>query len=94
MEEEEPSVRVAWNYGGGHHAKDVFLPTIAPTITTGNNGLGTCIMEADMDEIGLRTEIILSKNRMKRYKEDGNRFGFKQEKRHLSRLYAKLRSIL
>lgn len=32
------------NYGGGHRAKDVYsIEGIAPTITTGNHGLGTAI---------------------------------------------------
>jgi len=33
------------NYGGGHHAKDVYDENgCAPTITTGNHGLGVEIM--------------------------------------------------
>lgn len=33
------------NYGNGHHAKDVYDPNyVAPTITTGNHGLGQTIM--------------------------------------------------
>lgn len=34
------------NYGNGHHAKDVFDNVgLAPTITTGNHGLGQAISE-------------------------------------------------
>ena len=34
------------NYGNGHHAKDVYDPnSIAPTITTGNHGLGQTIID-------------------------------------------------
>lgn len=34
------------NYGNGHHAKDVYDPDyVAPTITTGNHGLGQTIVD-------------------------------------------------
>lgn len=36
------------NYGNGHHAKDVYDPNyVAPTITTGNHGLGQTIIEKE-----------------------------------------------
>lgn len=39
---------VLWNYGGGHHAKNVYGTSgTAPTITTGNHGLGTAIAISD-----------------------------------------------
>jgi len=41
-----------WNYGNGHRAKDVYsIEGLAPTITTGNHGLGTAIMEERDGEI-------------------------------------------
>ena len=37
-------IRKIGNYGNGHHAKDVYDPKgVAPTITTGNHGLGQTI---------------------------------------------------
>ncbi len=42
----DASIKKVGNYGNGHHAKDVFDPEgVAPTITTGNHGLGTAIID-------------------------------------------------
>ena len=39
------------NYGNGHHAKDIYDPNyIAPTITTGNHGLGQTIVDQDIEK--------------------------------------------
>ena len=42
------SIKKVGNYGNGHHAKDVFdTDGVAPTITTGNHGLGIAIVVED-----------------------------------------------
>ena len=42
------------NYGNGHHAKDVYDPNfVAPTITTGNHGLGQTIIDKKSNGGGL-----------------------------------------
>ena len=39
------------NYGNGHHAKDVYDPNfVAPTITTGNHGLGQTIIDQEIEK--------------------------------------------
>ena len=39
-------LRKVGNYGNGHHAKDIYdTQGLAPTITTGNHGLGTAICD-------------------------------------------------
>ena len=44
-------VVVLGNYGNGHHAKNIYEGVkLAPTITTGNHGLGTVIKENDEKE--------------------------------------------
>lgn len=49
--EEKNEVKVVGNYGNGHHAKNVYDPSgIAPTITTGNHGLGQVIMTKEKFE--------------------------------------------
>lgn len=47
----EKDIKVVGNYGNGHHAKNVYDPNgIAPTITTGNHGLGQVIMTKEKFE--------------------------------------------
>lgn len=42
-------VKKVGNYGNGHHAKDIYDPSgVAPTITTGNHGLGQTITEENL----------------------------------------------
>ena len=43
-----PNLRKIGNWGNGHHAKDIYDPQgNAPTITTGNHGLGQAIIDEE-----------------------------------------------
>lgn len=51
-------VELVGNYGTGHHAKNVYNPNgLAPTITTGNHGLGTAIIVYEKEERKLKKRI-------------------------------------
>lgn len=51
-------IKKVGNYGNGHHAKDVFDPEgVAPTITTGNHGLGTAIIDKENDETSKKANV-------------------------------------
>ena len=47
--QDEETLKVVGNYGNGHHATNVYEgEELSPTITTGNHGLGTTIVEPNL----------------------------------------------
>ena len=47
--EDKETLKVVGNYGNGHHATNVYEgEELSPTITTGNHGLGTTIVEPNL----------------------------------------------
>lgn len=49
MKKTKETLKVVGNYGNGHHATNVYEgEELSPTITTGNHGLGTAIVEPNL----------------------------------------------
>lgn len=49
MKKTKDTLKVVGNYGNGHHATNVYEgEELSPTITTGNHGLGTAIVEPNL----------------------------------------------